>query len=51
MAYHLAKLLDLDEESEFTVIVGDEVIYNQFLKVAEEVRGECAIFFHFDIPR
>lgn len=39
MADYLVKLLALDEWSEFTVIVGDEVTYNQILEMAEEVCG------------
>ncbi|KAJ5977274.1 hypothetical protein N7501_000616 [Penicillium viridicatum] len=36
MATYLVKALDLDEWPEFTVIVGDEVTYNQVLGMAEE---------------
>lgn len=43
MADYMVKLLDLDEWSEFTVIVGDEVTYNQILKMAEEIRGQCMV--------
>ncbi|KAJ5225418.1 hypothetical protein N7468_006643 [Penicillium chermesinum] len=39
MANYLVKLLDLDEWPEFSVIVGDEVTYNQILKMAEEFTG------------
>lgn len=40
MAEYLVKLLSLDEWSEFTVIVGDEVNYNQILAMAEEICGQ-----------
>ncbi|OQD64471.1 hypothetical protein PENPOL_c007G08988 [Penicillium polonicum] len=36
MATYLVKALDLDEWPEFSVIVGDEVTYNQVLGMAEE---------------
>lgn len=39
MATYLAKALDLDEWPEFSVIVGDEVTYNQVLSMAEEFTG------------
>lgn len=40
MATYLVKVLDLDEWPEFTVIVGDEVTYNQVLGMAEEFTGK-----------
>ncbi|CAI7667760.1 uncharacterized protein N7487_006477 [Penicillium crustosum] len=40
MATYLVKALDLDEWPEFTVIVGDEVTYNQVLSMAEEFTGK-----------
>ncbi|KAJ5877120.1 hypothetical protein N7455_000585 [Penicillium solitum] len=40
MATYLVKALDLDEWPEFTVIVGDEVTYNQVLGMAEEFTGK-----------
>ncbi|KAF4762481.1 hypothetical protein HAV15_007231 [Penicillium sp. str.  len=40
MATCLVKALDLDEWPEFTVIVGDEVTYNQVLGMAEEFTGK-----------
>lgn len=43
MADYVVKLLDLDEWSEFTVIVGDEVTYNEILEMAEEIRGQYTI--------
>ncbi|KAJ5788369.1 hypothetical protein N7457_003359 [Penicillium paradoxum] len=40
MATYLVKALDLDEWPEFSVIVGDEVTYNQVLSMAEEFTGK-----------
>lgn len=48
MAEYMIKLLSLDEWSEFTVIVGDEVTYNQILAMAEEIRGQFELFYHPD---
>lgn len=39
MATYMAKLLNLDEWSEFTIIVGDEVTYNQLISMSEEICG------------
>ncbi|KAJ5949581.1 hypothetical protein N7454_001165 [Penicillium verhagenii] len=39
MAYYVIKALDLDVWPEFSVIVGDEVTYNQILSMAEEITG------------
>ncbi|KAF9241701.1 hypothetical protein DTO006G1_4978 [Penicillium roqueforti] len=39
MASYLVKALDLDEWPEFSVIVGDEITYNQILGMAEEFTG------------
>lgn len=39
MATYLVKALDLDEWPEFSVIVGDQVTYNQILAMAEEITG------------
>lgn len=39
MATYLVKALDLDEWPEFSVIVGDQVTYNQLLAMAEEITG------------
>ena len=44
MANYLVRALDLDEWPEFSVIVGDEVTYNQILEMAEEFTGEFPIF-------
>lgn len=44
MATYMIKLLDLDEWSEFTVIVGDEVTYNQLISMSEEICGEFMEF-------
>ncbi|KAJ5142939.1 uncharacterized protein N7515_001726 [Penicillium bovifimosum] len=40
MATYLVKALGLDQWPEFTVIVGDEVTYNQILDMAEEFTGK-----------
>ena len=40
MASYLVKALDLDEWPEFSVIVGDEITYNQILGMAEEFTGK-----------
>ncbi|KAJ5498249.1 hypothetical protein N7453_007300 [Penicillium expansum] len=40
MAIYLVKALSLDEWPEFSVIVGDEVTYNQVLGMAEEFTGK-----------
>ncbi|KAJ5964465.1 uncharacterized protein N7479_004341 [Penicillium vulpinum] len=40
MATYLVKALDLEEWPEFSVIVGDEVTYNQVLGMAEEFIGK-----------
>ncbi|KAJ5228551.1 hypothetical protein N7489_009259 [Penicillium chrysogenum] len=40
MAVYLVKALDLDDWPEFSVIVGDEVTYNQLLAMAEEFTGK-----------
>lgn len=40
MATYMVKALELDEWPEFTVIVGDEVTYNQVLGMAEEFTGK-----------
>ncbi|KAJ5448003.1 hypothetical protein N7445_002824 [Penicillium cf. griseofulvum] len=40
MATYLVKALDLEEWPEFSVIVGDEVTYNQVLGMAEEITGK-----------
>ncbi|KAJ5108939.1 hypothetical protein N7456_005614 [Penicillium angulare] len=39
MADYVVKALDLDDWPEFSVVVGDEVTYNQILKMAEEFTG------------
>lgn len=44
MANYVVKLFDLDEWPEFSVIVGDQVTYNQLLQMAEEIRGKEAFF-------
>ncbi|OQE16751.1 hypothetical protein PENSTE_c023G04181 [Penicillium steckii] len=40
MAHYIIKALDLDEWPEFSVVVGDQVTYNQILAMAEEILGE-----------
>ncbi|GFF28440.1 hypothetical protein IFM58399_01978 [Aspergillus lentulus] len=39
MAAFLIRLLDVADWPEFSIIVGDEVTYNQLLAMAEEIRG------------
>ncbi|KAJ5920464.1 hypothetical protein N7516_011322 [Penicillium verrucosum] len=39
MTNYLVKLLDIEEWPEFSVFVGDELSYNQMVKIAEEVTG------------
>ncbi|KAJ5273483.1 hypothetical protein N7478_008608 [Penicillium angulare] len=39
MADYVVKALDLNDWPEFSVVVGDEVTYNQLLKMAEELTG------------
>lgn len=40
MAKYMIKALDLDEWPEFSVVVGDQVTYNQILSIVEEILGE-----------
>ncbi|EAU37814.1 predicted protein [Aspergillus terreus NIH2624] len=40
MAEFLVKLLELEEWPEFSIFVGDDVTYNELLRLAEEVRGK-----------
>ncbi|KAJ5090589.1 hypothetical protein N7532_009273 [Penicillium argentinense] len=40
MAQYMVKVLDLQEWPEFSVVVGDEVTYNQILAMAEQILGE-----------
>lgn len=40
MAEFLIKLLELEEWPEFSIFVGDDVTYNELLRLAEEVRGK-----------
>lgn len=40
MAHFIARLLETENWPEFSVIVGDEVTYNQLLALAEEIRGK-----------
>ncbi|EAW14289.1 uncharacterized protein ACLA_073240 [Aspergillus clavatus NRRL 1] len=39
MAAFLVRMLEADEWPEFSVVVGDEVTYNEMLRMAEEIRG------------
>ncbi|PYH91823.1 NAD(P)-binding protein [Aspergillus ellipticus CBS 707.79] len=39
MAKLLVRLLELEDWAEFSVVVGDEITYNQLLELAEEARG------------
>jgi phosphoserine aminotransferase len=47
MAAFIAELLEVEEWEEFSVVVGDEVTFNQLLEIGEEVRGEICFFLHF----
>ncbi|GFF79742.1 isoflavone reductase homolog P3 [Aspergillus udagawae] len=40
MAAFLLRLLDVEDWPEFSIVVGDEVTYNQLLEMAEEIRGQ-----------
>ncbi|KAL5365863.1 hypothetical protein BJX96DRAFT_20264 [Aspergillus floccosus] len=40
MAKFIIKLLELEEWSEFSVFVGDDITYNELLQLAEQVRGK-----------
>jgi nucleoside-diphosphate-sugar epimerase len=40
MAAFLVRLLDVEDWPEHSIIVGDEVTYNQILAMAEEIRGQ-----------
>jgi nucleoside-diphosphate-sugar epimerase len=40
MTAFLIRLLDVADWPEFSIIVGDEVTYNQLLEMAEEIRGQ-----------
>lgn len=45
MAHYMVKVLDLDNWPEFSVIVGDEVTYNQILAMAQKILGEFKLVF------
>ncbi|GIJ98293.1 hypothetical protein Aspvir_000409 [Aspergillus viridinutans] len=38
--YWMLRLLDVEDWPEFSIVVGDEVTYNQLLEMAEEIRGQ-----------
>jgi hypothetical protein len=40
MAQYMIKALDLDEWPEFSVVVGDQITYNQILAIVENILGE-----------
>ncbi|GFF44751.1 isoflavone reductase homolog P3 [Aspergillus udagawae] len=40
MAAFVLRLLDVEDWPEFSIVVGDEVTYNQLLEMAEEIRGQ-----------
>ncbi|KAJ5973360.1 hypothetical protein N7481_010570 [Penicillium waksmanii] len=40
MARYLIKALDLDEWPEFSIVVGDQITYNQILAIVEKILGE-----------
>ena len=39
LAAYMVKMLELEEWPEFSVVVGDEITYNQLLEIAEEITG------------
>lgn len=43
MAVFIARLLDVDDWEEFSVIFGDEVTYNQLVGIGERVRGSLSV--------
>lgn len=43
LAIYLVKALDLDKWPEFSIVVGDQVTYNEILGMAEEFTGESII--------
>lgn len=43
LALYLVKALDLDKWPEFSIVVGDQVTYNEILGMAEEFTGELII--------
>lgn len=40
VAKFLAKLLTLDKWEEYSYVIGDKMSFNDFVKIAEEVRGK-----------
>lgn len=46
MATYLVKALDLDEWPEFSVIVGDQITYNELLALAEQITGQWLRLFY-----
>lgn len=40
MAQYMIKALDLDEWPEFSIVVGDQITYNQILAIVEKILGE-----------
>ncbi|GKZ38900.1 hypothetical protein AbraIFM66950_011450 [Aspergillus brasiliensis] len=40
LAAYIVKLLDLEEWPEFSIFAGDDITYNELLKLAEEARGK-----------
>ncbi|KAJ5579973.1 uncharacterized protein N7459_005958 [Penicillium hispanicum] len=49
LAAYMVKLLDLNKWPEFSVVVGDEVTYNQLLRMAEDITGKSLIHHHDQI--
>lgn len=40
MAVFIARLLEVEHWEEFSVVVGDEVTFNQLVEVGERIRGK-----------
>lgn len=45
MAVFMARLLEVEHWEEFSVVVGDEVTFNQLVEAGERIRGKFFSFF------
>lgn len=45
MAVFIARLLEVEHWEEFSVVVGDEVTFNQLVEVGERIRGKFLLFY------
>lgn len=41
LARFVVKMLEVDEWPEFSIVVGEDITFNDFLRLVERVRGEC----------